>query len=324
YIPFDELPTVLNPATGCIVTANNKVVGDEYPYVLAYDFSLGHRAQRISDLLGEKEVVGIEDIEQIQGDRYSLAAEVFTPRLLHIEPEGFLQERALNELRAWDYQCTAESTGAAIFHVFYMKLVENTFGDELGDELLAEYLDGWTWHYLALEGMIEDEDNPWFDDVTTVGRENRDDMVLRSFEEALDYLGNRFGDVPHAWEWGRLHGVTFVHQPLGESGIAVLESIFNRGPVQVGGSGDTVNAARFDPQEPYSTTNGVSQRLIVDLSNFDNSLSTHTTGQSGLAFHRHYDDMISLWRDVEYHPLLWSRGAIEGYREGLLLLEPVG
>lgn len=322
YIPFEDLPSLLNPATGFIVTANNKVVSDEFRYVLAYDFSLGHRAKRISDLLREKEVLGLEDFKQIQGDTYSLAAQVFAPRLLDIEPEGFLQERALNELRAWDYHCAADCTGAAIFHVFYMKLVENTFGDELGDELLAQYLDGWTWHYLALEEMIEDDDNPWFDDVTTVERESRDDMVLRSFEEALDYLGNRFGDVPHAWKWGRLHGVTFVHQPLGESGIAVLERIFNRGPVEIGGSEDAVNAASFDPQEPYTTTHGVSQRLIVDLSNFDNSLSTHGTGQSGLAFHRHYDDMISRWQAVEYHPLLWSKDAIESQREGLLLLEP--
>ncbi|HEM61117.1 MAG TPA: penicillin acylase family protein [Chloroflexi bacterium] len=324
YIPFEELPSTLNPPTGFIVTANNKVVSDDYPYVLAYDFSLGHRAQRITDLLSETHTLSVDDMQRIHADVYTLAGELFTPYILDIEPEGFLQERALNELRDWDYRCDGDTTGAAIFHVFYMKLVENTFGDELGDELLEQYLDAWTWHYLTLEEMIEDDENPWFDDVTTSELETRDDIVLRSFVDALDYLGNRFGDVPHAWKWGRLHGVTFVHQPLGESGIAVLEGIFNRGPVKVGGSGDTVNAASFDPQEPYSTTTGVSQRLIVDLSNFDNSLSTHATGQSGLAFHGHYDDMISLWQAVEYHPLLWSQDAIKDQREGLLLLEPAG
>ena len=322
YIPFDELPSVFNPATHFLVTANNKVVGDDYPYMLAYDFALGHRAQRVAALLESKEVLGVEDFQRIHADTYSLAAEIFTPYLLQIEPEGFLQERALNELRGWDYRCEAESTGAAIFHVFYMKLVENTFGDELGEELMAEYVGAWTWHHIALEKMIQEGDNPWFDDVTTPEKETRDYIVLRSFADALDYLGNRLGDVPHAWEWGRLHGATFVHQPLGESGIAPLEMIFNRGPVKVGGSANTVNAAGFDPEEPYATTDGVSQRLIVDLSDFDNSLSTHSTGQSGLPFHKHYDDMISLWRAVEYHPLLWSREMVEQNKEGLLVLEP--
>jgi penicillin amidase len=322
YIPFEELPTLFNPPTGFIVTANNKVVSDEYPYVLAYDFAVGHRAQRIETLLEEKDILGVEDFQRIQADSYSIPAEIFTPYLLQIEPQGFLQERALNGLRGWDYRSDADSAGAAIFEVFYTKLVENTFGDELGQELLGEYVAASSWHQLALDRMIEEPDNPWFDDVTTPEREGRDDIVLRSFADALDYLGNRFGDVPNAWEWGRLHGATFVHQPLGESGIAPLERIFNRGPVPVGGSGYTVNAASFDPQEPYTTTHGVSQRLIVDLSDFDNSLSTHTTGQSGLVFDRHYDDMITLWQAVEYHPLLWSKAEIETQREGLLVLQP--
>jgi penicillin amidase len=170
--------------------------------------------------------------------------------------------------------------------------------------------------------MIGENENPWFDDVTTPERETRKDIVLRAFGDALDYLGNRFGDVPHAWEWGRLHGATFVHQPLGESEIVPVEAILNRGPVKVGGSGNTVNATSFDPEQPYATVDGVSQRLIVDLSDFDNSLSTHTTGQSGLPFHKHYDDMIRLWQAVEYHPLAWSREMVEQNKEGLLVLEP--
>jgi penicillin amidase len=322
YIPFDELPSAFNPSTHYLVTANNKVVGDDYPYMLAYDFAVGHRAQRITTLIEELDTLAVEDFERIHGDTYSIPGEVFTPHLLEIEPEGFLQERALNELRKWDYECDADSTGAAIFQVFYVKLVANTFGDELGEELLEEYVGAWTWHHIALEEMIEEANNPWFDDVGTPQRETRDDIVLRSFAEALDYLGNRFGDVPHAWKWGRLHGAEFVHQPLGKSGIAPLERIFNRGPIEVGGSGYTVNAASFDPKEPYATAHGVSQRLIVDLSDFDNSLSTHTTGQSGLPFHRHYDDMIPLWQVVEYHQLLWSRHAVEENAEGLLVLEP--
>jgi penicillin amidase len=322
YIPFEELPSVSNPSTHFIVTANNKVVGDEYPHVLSYDFAVGHRAERITTLLEEKDVLSIEDFQRIHGDLYSIAGEIFTPYILEIQPEGFLQERALNEIKPWDYHSDAESTGAAIFEVFYRELVKNTFGDELGEELLSEYLGAWTWHEITLESMIEEADNLWFDDVTTPERETRDDIVVRAYADACDYLGKKFGDVPHTWKWGRLHGMTFVHQPLGQSGIPVLETIVNRGPVEIGGSGYTVNAASYDADEPFATADGVSQRLIVDLSNFDNSWSTHTIGQSGLPFHKHYDDMIPLWQGVKYHPLLWSKDAVEQNHEGLLLLTP--
>ena len=179
-----------------------------------------------------------------------------------------------------------------------------------------------TWHHIALESLIEDADSPWFDDTGTPERETRDDMVARAFADALDYLGNKLGDVPHAWEWGRLHGAMFVHQPLGQSGIAVLERIVNRGPAEVGGSGYTVNAASFESDDPFVTVDGVSQRLIVDLSDLDNSLSIHATGQSGLPFNKHYDDMVPLWQGVEYHPLLWSKDMVEQNVEGLLLLKP--
>lgn len=321
YIPFEELPSVLNPSTHFIVTANNKVVGDDYPYVLGYDFAVGHRAERITTLLQEEDVLSIQEFQRIHGDQYSIPAEIFTPYILQIEPEGFLQERALDEIRGWGYHLGADSTGAAIFQVFYMELVKNTFGDELGEELLGEYLGAFTWHHVALESIIDEGDNSWFDDVTTAEQETRDDIVARAFADACDYLGNRFGDVPHAWKWGRLHGANFVHQPLGESGIAVLEAIVNRGPVEVGGSSSTVNAASFDPEEPYATADGVSQRMIVDLSNLEGSLSAHTTGQSGLPFNKHYDDMIGLWQGVEYHPMLWSKESVEQNREGLLILQ---
>lgn len=155
--------------------------------------------------------------------------------------------------------------------------------------------------------------------------------MRRSFAEACDLLGRRFGDAPHEWAWGRLHTVTFDH-PLGV--VKPLDLIFNRGPLPARGSGDTVNSATFDYSafaegikpaeigEVFAVQSGVSQRLIVDLSDFSNSLSIHTTGQVGIPFHKHYADMIAPWQEVRYHPLIWEKDEIEENREGLLILEP--
>ncbi len=331
YIPFEELPHDYNPPTHYIVTANNKVIGDQYPYFISRDWDIGHRAQRIREFLEAKSTLSLEDIEAIHADTYSLPAKIFLPYLLALEPEGWLQERAMSQLKNWDLNNDTDSTGAGIFQVFYLMLVKNTFADELGEELFADYLGTRTWHHLALEAMMGEPHSPWFDDVSTPEGENRDDIVRRSFAEACDLWGKRFGDAPHEWTWGRLHTVTFDH-PLGA--VKPLNLVFNRGPIPARGSGFTVNAASFDYSvfaeglkpaeigEVFAVQSGVSQRLIVDLSDFSNSLSIHTTGQVGIPFHKHYGDMITPWQGVEYHPLLWEKDEIEENREGLLILEP--
>ena len=51
YVPFEGLPHVLDPDEGYIVTANQQVIGGDYPYFLTDDWDPGFRAQRIRDLL---------------------------------------------------------------------------------------------------------------------------------------------------------------------------------------------------------------------------------------------------------------------------------
>jgi penicillin amidase len=62
--------------------------------------------------------------------------------------------------------------------------------------------------------------------------------------------------------------------------------------------------------------------MIVDLSDLNNSLSIHPTGQSGHAYHPHYTDMVDLWRNIQYHGMLWERADIETNAEGHLQLIP--
>jgi len=63
-------------------------------------------------------------------------------------------------------------------------------------------------------------------------------------------------------------------------------------------------------------------RMIVDLSDLNNSLTVHTTGQSGHAFHPHYIDLADLWRTVQYYPMWWEEQAVQQNAEGLLRLIP--
>ena len=321
YIPFDELPSVFNPPTHLVVTANNKVVPDDYPYFITYGWSAPYRAQRITELLSAANPgsLTVDDMRDIQADVYSISAEKLMPYLVALEPEGWLQERVMRDLlKPWDYYLSADSAAASVFEVFYWKLVEHTFQDELG-ELYPTYLEMGNYHRPLLERLVEEPDNHWWDDVSTDVRETRDDIYRAAFADALKYLGRHYGDLHTLWRWDKMHTAHFDH-PLGA--VKPLDRIFNISGVPVGGDNFTVNPGSFKYKDLFSVNKGPSYRQIVDLSDWNNSRSMHTTGQSGQPFHKHFSDMIEPWRKVEHHPMLFDRAQIEQNREGLLVLVP--
>jgi penicillin amidase len=138
----------------------------------------------------------------------------------------------------------------------------------------------------------------------------------------VDELTESLGKSMTKWRWGDLHTATFENQSLGQSGIGLIEWIFNRGPVAVDGSFFTVNNTGYDWTDSYAVVVVPSYRQIIDPANFGRSLSIHTTGQSGHTFHPHYDDMIDMWRNIEYHPMLWVKQDIIAASEGHLTLKP--
>jgi penicillin amidase len=170
--------------------------------------------------------------------------------------------------------------------------------------------------------LMTEADSPWFDDVTTPQVETRDDIVQRSLADAVAWLREHFGERPEEWQWGRLHTMTFIHQPLGQSGVGLLEYLFNPKTILARGDGFTVDAATFPFNEPFAMQHGVSQRFIADLSDLGNSLTMHTTGQSEHLFHRHRQDFIPLWQNVQYHPTLFGREAVEANASDVLMLTP--
>ena len=72
YIPTDKLPHSYNPPSGIIVTANQRIVGTDYPYFLSHSWAQPYRARRILDLLNEKQKLSSDDFRRILGDVYSM------------------------------------------------------------------------------------------------------------------------------------------------------------------------------------------------------------------------------------------------------------
>ncbi|MBO9371314.1 MAG: penicillin acylase family protein, partial [Chloroflexi bacterium] len=321
YIPFDDLPRAFNPPEGYIVTANNAVVGPDYPYLLTVDWSdrTALRAQRIVELIEGLTPISVDDMKAIQGDNLSVWTREVLPYVTALSTDDPRLKEALDLLRAWDGQATRDSAAAALFESFRLHLIERTFQDDLGDALLRQAKSPVLY---ALESIVKDPQSPWFDDRRTPGRETRDEILRLALRDAVAELTERLGPNMEKWRWGDLHTATFKNQALGQSGIAWIERIFNRGPVAVDGTAGTVNNTAYSLNAPYDVRSGPSYRQIVDAGDWSRSVSMHTTGQSGHPFHRHYDDMIDPWRNLQYHPMLWSRTEVEDQAEGILLLVP--
>jgi penicillin amidase len=152
--------------------------------------------------------------------------------------------------------------------------------------------------------------------------ETRDDIFKKAFTEAVAEIEKLQGKNSDKWNWGDLHVATFTNQTLGESGIAPIEALFNRGTFRTNGGESIVNATGWDATEGYTVTWLPSMRMIVDLGDLRNSVTVHTTGESGHAYHPHYIDMADLWRNIQYYPMLWNEQAVVSNAVNHLVLKP--
>lgn len=313
YIPFDELPSSLNPPQGFIVTANNAIVGPEYPYSISKTWDLGYRARRITDLLQSKSILSMEDIQSIHGDNFHAMAPLLIPLLEDLTFYDTEIASHIVELEAWDYQNDVDSKHAAIFNAFWRHLLLETFGDEIPDNIPSS-----SYAFRLIETLVSDPQNAWWDDVNTQDVERRDEILYRAFVEGIAELESTLGSNPDKWNWGDLHTRSFNHQ----MGIGPLGLIFNRGPFPTSGGSSIVNANSWVESKGYDVVSLPSMRMIVDLSDLTNSFTVHTTGQSGHAFHTHYIDMAETWGMNQLHPMLWDKGQIQEAQAGKLTLLP--
>jgi penicillin amidase len=323
YIPFDDLPSVINPEEGYIATANNPVVDDSYPHLITTDWNYGDRAHRIVEMIEADQPIDLADVGVMQFDNYNRNGERLVPWLLDVDLSGEEEEylRAQELLAQWDFTNDVDSTGAAIFESVWSNLLRLTFHDDMVEDLWPAGGARWS---LAVEGMMAFPDLRFWDDRSTSEIETRDEILKAALLAGVGELEEILGESPDDWEWGRLHGAVFRNETLGESGIGLVEARFNRGPYPVGGGTDIVNAVGYYADEGYEVTWVPSMRMIVDLGDFDNSLSIHTTGQSGHAYSAHYEDMIEPWANGEYWRMMWNRESVQLGGDGTLFLTPPG
>lgn len=320
YIPFEHLPYAYNPESGYIVTANNAVVGAEYPYLIADMWDYGFRAQRIVDMIEEAPgPIDIAYYQQMLGDNMNLGALPVVDALVALDYE----DARLNELRDllanWNGAHDKESNGAALFAPVWKHLLANTFNDDLPESAWPNAGGGSGW-YVVVENLLAQPESAWWDDKTTLEVEGRDDILKRAFADGVAEVEDKLGNDEAKWAWGDLHTITYEHDVM--SNFPLIDKLFNPGPYRLSGGNSIVNATGWGGSEDYNTSTLPSKRTIFDLSNWQNALQITTVGQSGHANHPNYSDLAPLWADIQFIPLHWERDAVEAAAAGHLILQP--
>ncbi|MCP4162576.1 MAG: penicillin acylase family protein [Deltaproteobacteria bacterium] len=317
YIPYDELPSKYNPPEGFITTANNHdVTGTDYPYDLALKYFPGFRVQRITDLLKTKEKLSIDDMKNIIGDTYSVAAERILPFLLETRVENEMQKRAIDYLKEWDLMLDVNSTAGAIYETWYYYLLNNIFRDEL-KESASRIINNTNFqkHVLLMENILQNPGNKWFDDTNTPEIEDFNDMSIKSLNMALVKLSELMGDDISEWRWGEIHKTKFKDNTLGDF------LGFSNTEIEAEGGNSTINQAlyvRRDP--PFRVVHGTSQRLLMDVGNPDNSLVINSTGQNGNLFHPNRTDQTTLFKNMKFNEFSFTRQKVEENSTSRLIL----
>src|SRR4051794_12044914 len=311
YVPFDELPEIVDPPGGTVVTANNRIAPDDFPHHITSEYLDGYRAARITELLEEKEQHSLEDFERIQADLLSIPGRETAARLVRLTPADQPSIRAIERLRSWDHRMDPDSVAATIYAAF-----TTHFARAVGEAVIGDAAGAQQWLSMSRVGFTEMTSSPWrFQarllelweeaDVELIGGRDWDDLALEALRAGLAELAELHGDDPAGWTWGRVHGLRFVH-PLGDGDTPVskvLDRVLSR-RVPAGGSQETVNCVGYVPHDgDYSGKWAASFRLLADVSNRERSRWQHMTGQSGHPGSRHYDDLVQDWFACRTNPV---------------------
>jgi penicillin amidase len=320
FLPFDENPQAINPASNYIYSANNQpdtVRGKLYPgYYQPQD-----RAKRIVTLLEAKNDFTKNDVAKMLFDVTSSTVPEIAKDLLRIvkqSPISTSEKKAIAILENWDGTYAKNAVGATIYNRFLYEFLAATYQDELGESFT-----------LFINSQLQDQVLPvqinrmqsvWWDDITTPSKkEGRNEIIATSFKKSVAFLQNQLGENMDNWHWEKVVSVEHEH-PIGKAG-GLLRKLFNVGPFKTIGGNEVINNQIFslDSTGIYKITAGPSTRRVIDFSDVDNSLGILPTGQSGNVFSKHYKDQAQKYLNGEFVKMTLNQTAIKKNNQVLIL-----
>ena len=328
FVPFEELPYTINPSSGYIITANQSV-HPEQPWPNYY--ARGYRAEAIERVINQyiSEKISVDDMEAMQINNFDYSAAYILPYVFN---NVYVDSNVLTAMKEWaisetKFEMNKDSSGAAAWAVFYKNFAEQTFEelvvtDNLGNEISLQpgNSDSTSEIYRAL---LKDPNHILWDDINTPQKENLTDILERALLLADERIVELFDtDDYDKWSWGELHTITYPTNLLGEAGIPILTNLVNIGPVESGGSSFAINSTDWGFGEDFTIGSYPSMRMVVDLSNFDNSRTILPSGQSGHVMSKYYDDQVENWIENNMYILNFSREQVELNQKEYMFLRP--
>jgi penicillin amidase len=322
-VPFEELPRSRNPKSGWVATANNRVVGDDYPHYIALDFAPPSRAQRIYQALEGLTQATVDDMAAIHADRVSIPSRLFVGKLREAAEAAGVHDGGLDLLVAWDGAMEKDSGAAALYIATrdqltrlvadlpaFSRLKQNPFAAEepplVGPLGLL---------YFAVPNFLRTGNTSMLPEGSTWN-----DLLLDAYKRARALLAERLGDDMDAWRWGDLHKTNPIH-PLALAEGA-LGGTLNPPAVSMGGDGDTPQAAAIYPGVSFNVAGTSTTRYIFDTSDWENSRWIVPLGSSGHPGSNHYSDQAERWSNVEYIPMIYAWERVEQESATHQRLEP--
>ena len=287
FIPRDEIPRVVNPARGYIVTANNKPVGSEYPYYMGWSWEDRYRhdriVQMIEETLREKGEISVEDVLKMQYDIKSLAALTTVELVMQAYTgskdmfSGF--ENIVEMLSEWDGDMDPEMVEPTIAYFTMLKLNSHVWAEKLGKAGLGENFFGFETTEYVLKMAFNGSTlmSSW------LGK-SPEEIVAEALRDAVEECRGKFGEDMSKWKWGEIHKYTLEH-PMGGI-LAWLNYPTRPAPGDI----YTVNRA---PR--LNVKSGASMRYVADLRPHETGYIILPGGNSGNPFSKHYYDQLERW-----------------------------
>ncbi|WP_082148160.1 MULTISPECIES: penicillin acylase family protein [Lysinibacillus] len=306
FIPWDELPTLVNPKEGFIATANNQVIGEDYPYHITDFWAQPYRFERIKEVLEANDAITVEDMMALQMDQHNLYAREFLPDLLtslkEKDQDGKYAE-IIAMLEKWDMVDAKESGAPLVFHTLMIKLQEVLFKDQMPEDMYGIMYGKFNITDQLLRTAYSGEKSIWIEEQGGI-----DETIYKAFELTIAQLEDQFGKNSSKWQWGDYHQLTFDHT-LG-SASPILAAYFNAKKVPIGGSKVTVQAA--DNDLAGNVDHGASWRFVVDVGDLSSAYHIVGPGQSGHVKSDWYQDQVLDWANGDYHQTFIKQEEIKG------------
>ncbi len=324
YIPFDKLPSIFNPPTGIIATANSRITPDGFRYSLSTEWEAPWRSARIYRVLESGKKFSAADMLALETDIYSELDRFFGERFVyavdHAKNPSIRAKAAAEILRQWDGRMIENSPAPTIAVEARQQLTRLLLEPKLGaapkdpkelETTLSWKSYRWMMSSVWLENVVQHQPKRWLPETYA----NYDDLLTAVVEAAIDSNPAHGSDAPqdlNSWKWGNFHPVEIQH-PI-YSRIPVLRRWTGPGLQPQSGSEYTVKAV--------SRSHGPSERMTVDLANLDQSTLNLVTGEAGNLLSPYYLDQWNAWYEGFTFAWPFSGPAVDKARAHELVLEP--